>query len=306
MPITEEEIEKLISCTQMFMKHVHWVQQSYNLLPDNKHYGTCINYIDRLEYREEFCKELVRTIPEWVYSQQKAAKVLNTLISEGRSQQNAQTTLTTLTFEKFRNSNEKKLLLQGQFGELLLFNFLQSFFKCVPLLRKMPITTSVQMERFGADAIHFKYEGDKNLFYLGEAKTYISKYKFEVAIEDAISSIIKTYNEHRKELGMYIYDSFIDDNLIEVATQYKNGTIKNAEVHLVSVVTYCENIQIDKNNETQIKEDIIKIINKRGKAVDRKLFNAIDKGLYPRFNYIILPVWELEELLKQFQKLIGK
>ena len=306
MSITEEEIERLISCTQMFMNHVHWVQQSFNLLPDKQHYGTCINYIDKQEYRDEFCKELVRTIPEWVYSQKKAAEVLNTLIAEGRGTQNAQTTLTTLTFEKFRNSSTKKLLIQGQFGELLLFNFLQSFFKCVPLLRKMPITTSVQMERFGADAIHYKYEGGKNLFYLGEAKTYISKYKFDIAIKDAIDSIIKTYNEHRKELGMYVYDSFIDDALIDVATQYKNGTIKNAEVHLVSVITYCENKTIDKNNEKQIKDDIIKIIEERGKAVDRKLFKAIDRGLHPRFNYIILPVWDLDELLKQFQKLIGK
>jgi hypothetical protein len=144
------------------------------------------------EYRDEFCREIVNTIPEWVYSQKKAAAVLDTLISEGRSQQNAQTALTTLTFEKFRNSRKEKLLIQGQFGELLLFNFMQSFFKCVPLLRKMPITTSVEMERFGADAIHYKYSGDKNLFYLGEAKTYSSKYQFNTAIADAIGSIIKT------------------------------------------------------------------------------------------------------------------
>ena len=112
----------------MFMNHVHWVQQSFNLVPDNRHFGTCINYIDRQEYRDEFCRELVNTIPEWVYSQSKAAAVLNSLIAEGRSQQNAQTALTTMTFEKFRNSSTEKLLIQGQFGELLLFNFLQSFF----------------------------------------------------------------------------------------------------------------------------------------------------------------------------------
>jgi hypothetical protein len=306
MFITEDEIEKLFTCTQMFMNHVHWVQQSYNLLPDNKHYGTCINYIDRQEYRDEFCRELVNTIPEWVYSQSKAAVVLDNLIAEGRSQHNAQTALTTMTFEKFRNSTVEKLLIQGQFGELLLFNFLQSFFKCVPLLRKMPITTSIEMERFGADAIHYKFKDNKNLFYLGEAKTYTSKYKFDTALKDAIESIVKTYNEHRKELGRYIYDSFIDDNLIKIAQGYKNGTLNDVEVHLVSVITYCENKTIDKYNEKQIKEDIIRIIAERGKAVDRKLFNKIEVGLHPRFNYIILPIWQLDELLNQFQKLIGK
>lgn len=306
MPITKEEIEKLISCTKMFMNHVHWVQQSFNLLPDKNHYGTCINHVDLQEYRDEFCDELVNTISEWVYSQQKAAEVIDKMIAEGRSYQNAQNTLTTEAFRKFRNHSTDKLLIQGQFGELLLFNFLQSFFKCVPLLRKMPITTSVEMERFGADAIHYSLDGDKNLIYLGEAKTYISKYKFATAFEDAIDSILKTYAEHRKEIGRYVYDSFIDDSLIQVATDYKNGKLTNVELQLVSIITYCENQKIEKKSESQIKADIIKIIEERGKALDRKIFDKIDAGLHPRFNYIILPVWELDKLLEQFQKLIGK
>lgn len=302
----EDELEKLFSCTKMFMNHVYFVQQSFNLLPDNKHYGTCINHMDLQEFRDEFCKELVNTISEWVYSQKKAAEVIDLMIKEGRSSQNAQNTLTTESFKKFRNYSTDKLLVQGQFGELLLFNFLQSFFQCVPLLRKMPITTSVEMERFGADAIHYKQEGDKNLFYLGEAKTYISKYNFAVAFEDAIDSILNTYKEHRKELGRYVYDSFIDDSLIQIATEYKNGTLKNVEVNLVSVITYCETKKVEKKSEAQIKADIIKIIEERGKALDRKIFDKIDKGLHPRFNYIILPVWKLDELLEQFKKLIGK
>lgn len=306
MAITKEEIEKLTTCTQMFMNHVHWVQQSFNLIPERNHYGVFINYIDRQEYREEFCRELINTIPEWVYSQKKAATILDNLISEGRSHLNAQTTLTNLTFEKFRNRDGRDLVIQGQFGELVLFNFLQSFFKCVPLLRKMPIFTSSEMERFGADAMHYTFENSKHKFYLGEAKTYSSKYKFKSAIEDAIKSILNTYKRHRKEIGMYVYDSFIDDSLIEVARDYKNGKLRNAEVHLVSIITYYENKALDKNDEDQIKSDIVKIIDERGKALDRKLFKDIDFGLYPRFNYIILPIWELDELLRQFQTLIGK
>ncbi|WP_298139778.1 DUF1837 domain-containing protein [Flavobacterium sp.] len=306
MPITEAEIDKLLSCTKMFMNHVHFVQQSFNLLPNKKHYGTCINYLDLQEFRNEFCEELVNTISEWVYSQKKATEVIDKMVIEGRSSQNAQNAITTEAFKKFRSSSTGKILAQGQFGELLLFNFLQSFFKSVPLLRKMSITTSVGMERYGADAIHYKLEGSKNLLFLGEAKTYISKYKFSVAFEDAVDSILNTYAEHRKELGRYVYDSFIDDSLIQVATDYKNGKLPNVEVHLVSVITYCENQKVEKKSETQIKADIIKIIEERGKELDRKIFDKIDKGLHPRFNYIIFPVWELDSLLQQFQKLIGK
>lgn len=306
MSISEKEIEKLITCTQMFMNHVHWVQHSFNLIPERGHYGTCINYVDRQEYRDEFCRELINTIPEWVYSQKKAAQVLDSLLADGRSQLNAQATLTTLTFEKFRSRDDRTLFIQGQFGELLLFNFLQSFFKCVPLLRKMPITTSLEMERFGADAIHYKYEKNKNYFFLGEAKTYTKAYGFNSAINDAIQSILKTYRDHRKELGMYIYDSFIDDSLIEIAKNYKNGILKNVEVHLVSVITYCENKKLNKENEDQIKSDIINIISERCGRIDKKNFKDIEEGLYPRFNYIIFPVWELDELLIKFQKHIGK
>lgn len=306
MFITEDKIKELTSCTQMFMNHVHWVQQSFNLLPNKQHYGTCINYVDLQEYRAEFCQELVNTIPEWVYSQQKATEVLNQLIAEGRSNTNAQTTLTTSTFNKFRNRDGRELFTQGQFGELLLFNFLQSFFKAVPLLRKMPITTSSEMERFGADAIHYSFKDDKHLFYLGEAKTYSSKYQFNTAIKDAIDSILKTNSNFRKELGLYVYDSFIDDSLLEIATAYKNGTLKNVEVHLVSIITYCETKSVNKDSESQIKRDIIKAIEERGQAVERDCFSVIEAGLQPRFNYILLPVWELDKLIGDFQKLIGK
>ena len=306
MSLTDDEIAQLTSCTKMFMNHVHWVQQSFNLLPDRGHYGTCINYVDLQEFREQFCSELVNTIPEWVYSQKKAAGILDQMISEGRGERNAQAALVTKTFEKFRNRDSRELISQGQFGELLLFNFLQSFFAAVPLLRKMPITTSIEMERFGADAIHYSTKEGRNLFYLGEAKTYTSKYQFKTALEEAIASIIKTYKTHRTEIGSYVYDSFIDDRLIEVASSYINGTLKNTEVHLVSIITYCETKKFNKTNEQQIKDDIIKIISDRGNEIEREAFNVIDPSLHPRFNYIVLPVWELDELIANFQKLIGK
>ena len=70
----------------------------------------------------------------------------------------------------------------------------------IPLLRKMSITTSANHERFGADAIHYKIENGKHIMIFGEAKTYTSSYKFNEAFEDALDSIINTYNQRRKEL----------------------------------------------------------------------------------------------------------
>ena len=303
--MTEEEIIALKTCTKMFMNHVHWAQQSFNLIPDKHHIGTCINYVDLQEYREDFCRELVNTIPEWIYSQKKGVKVLTSFISEGRTLMNAQSALTSSTFNKFKNRSNG-LFLQGQFGELILFNFLQHFFSAVPLLRKMPITTSAGMERFGADALHYAIKEDKNLFYLGEAKTYTSQYKFAEAFKIAIESILNTYSKHREELGLYIYDDFIDEDLQEIARSYKNGTLLNVEVHLVSVIAYCETKTLSKQNEKQIKEDIIKIIEERSVNLDKTIFNSIGDALHTRFNYIILPVWQLDNLITEFQKLLGK
>lgn len=304
--LAENELESLLTCTKMLMNHVHVIQQSFNLEPNKDHYGTCINYIDLQECRDEFCTELIATVPEWIYSQKKATTIIDALLQQGRSGQNAQAILHQLTYDKFRDANNRDLVLQGQFGELLLFNFLQSFFGAIPLLRKMRITTSTGMERFGADAIHYIFRKNKHLFYLGEGKTYTNKYRFTVAFEDALESILKTYKNHRKELGLYVYEDFIEDELIDVAQAYKNGTIKNAEVHLVSIIVYNETKKVEKNNEQQIKDDIMKVIEERGKALQRDIFKIISPELHPRFNYIILPVWELDQLIAHFQNKLGK
>ena len=103
------------------------------------------------------------------------------LKQEGRTLGNAALTLQRRAFEKFRSSADGKLL-HGQFGELLLPNCIQRFFGAVPVLRKMPIASSRQHERFGADAIHYRPDGDKHQFYLGEAKSYTSDYKFNTRL----------------------------------------------------------------------------------------------------------------------------
>lgn len=301
-----DDPKAMFNCTKMLMQHVYYVQQSFNLLPDKHHYGTCINYIDLQESRDEFCEELINTVPDWVYAQKSAGSVLDRLLQDGRSNLNAQAALLQHCMSKFRDRDGRALFIQGQFGELLLFNFLQSLFKAVPLLRKMPLTTSSNMERFGADAIHYKRENGKNLIFLGEAKTYTSKYKFKHALQEALDSIINTYKKHRKELRLYVYDNFIEEQLQDIGRQYINGTLPDTEVHLVLIITYNETKSVMKQSEQQIKKDVIAIIEERGKELEREIFDIIPPELHPRFNYIILPVWKLNELIESFQKKLGK
>jgi len=303
--LSERDVENLLTCTRHFMDHVYWVQESFNLLPDKEHYGTCINYVDLQEVREDFCKELVRTVPDWVYSQPKAKAIFDRYTQEGRTFANASAALVQLATSKFRARDSRATFLQGQFGELLLFNFLQTFFRAVPLLRKMPIATSPAMERNGADAIHYGRRDDMHLFFLGEAKTYTSDYQFTTAFRKAVESILTSYRNHRAELEWYMYDDFIDDALLDTAKAYKAGHLKPVEIHLVSIIVYNETTRLNRNNEAQIKEDIMNTIRKKGRDLERDIFEIIEPGLLPRFNYIILPIWELEELVQTFQQKIG-
>jgi len=303
--ISMADIQRLLTCTRQLMNHVYWVQESFNLLPDKQHYGTCINHVDLQEFRDEFCKELVNTVPEWVYSQRKAATIIDDYIQAGRTPLNASAALNQLAYSKFRSRDGREIFLQGQFGELLLFNFLQSFFAAVPLLRKMPITTAPGMERNGADAIHYSFKENKHLIFLGESKTYSSDYQFARAFRESLESILQNYKNHRKELDLYIYDHFIDDELMQIARAYKEGTLENVEIHLVSIIVYNETRTIVKRSEAQIKADIMNVIRSRGQRLDRKMFELIEPGLHPRFNYIILPIWELQQLIETFQRRLG-
>ncbi len=304
--ITKEELDKLKTYTDSLMNHVYWVEQTFDVVPNRNHIATCINFVDRQEYREEFCRELINTIPDWIYNQKKSKEILDKL-SAKRGFANASSELSTICFEKFRDRNPKKLFTQGQFGELLLFNFLQKFHSAVPLLRKMPITTGTGLERNGSDAIHYALsEENKNLIFLGESKAYTSG-TFYSAVKQAVISILETYENHRKkDIGLYIYDDFLEEKLQNIAESYKDGTLKNVEVHLVSIIIFNETEVYDKNDEAQIKNDIIKIIESRCKKLDKKIFESVDKGLYPRFNYIFFPVWELDKLIENFQIGIGR
>ncbi len=306
--LSEEKLNNLLCHTQSFMNHVHYVQQKFNLLPDNEHFGTFINHVDLKEFRGEFLDELINTICEWVYSQSKARGIVDKLRSEGgRSEQNANSQLRLLALKKFRRTNGNSLVLQGQFGELLLFNFLQHFFKAVPLLRKMPITTSVGHERFGSDAIHYKRDGENNILLLGESKAYTSDYQFSKAFETSLASILNTWQKINDELDLYTYNDFLEDELEQIAIAYKEGRLANVKIHLVCLIAYNETKQFKKLSESQIKTSIIEIITERCKNLDSKIYKCFS-GYGPLFNritYIVFPFWEFEDLVREFQREIG-
>lgn len=301
--INETDIlERLIDNDSLF-SNIHVIHQKFDIIPDDKeHFGASIEYQDITELRDDFLNELYDTIVDWIYSSKKYEQLKIGAMKKGKTSRAANSEIQRKAHDKFRgNKNSKNLLIQGQLGELLLFHFIQRYQKAVPLLRKMKITTSSKHERFGADAIHFKYEGNKPIIVLGEAKTYTSEYQFSNAFQDAIESILNTYNTHRSEINSYVHEDFLDDDMDKIAEQYLNKSLKNVEIRLVSIVVYNETKKINITDEDDIRRQIDKIIEERYKKFDKAKIDIKNNAILKRITYIVFPIWKLDELAKQFQ-----
>ncbi len=304
MAISSEKdiIARLINNDSLFNK-MFVFHQDFDILPDDKkHYGASIAYQDMSELKDDFLNELYDTIVDWVYGSEKYNELKETVLKKGKSESSANSEIQRKAREKFRKSeNGEELLIQGQLGELLLFHFIQRFFRAAPLLRKMKITTSKKHERFGADAIHFKFEDHKPIVVLGEAKTYTSKYRFTQAFEDALESILTTYTSHRAELNLYVHEDFLDSEMNKIAESYLNNTLSGVQVQLVSIVVYNETKPLNQTTEEDIKKQIQTIIEERYKDFENSKIDIKKYPILKRITYIVLPIWELDQVAKDFQ-----
>lgn len=299
----EKEIIKRLINNDALFNNIHIIKQRFDIIPNDKdHIGAFIEFQDLQDLRNNFLNDLLDTIVDWVYSEEKTADLVSRYKKAGKTESAAHAAVIRKAKEKFRKTDDVgKLLAQGQFGELLLFHFIQRIMQAVPLLRKMKITTSSHHERFGADAIHYKVEDGKNIIILGEAKTYTSKHSFKKAFEQSITSILDTYQKHRKEINLYVHEDFLDELLNQVAEEYLSNRLKNVEIHLVCIVTYNEDTVINYSSQEEIQNQIIRVIEDKYRSFDN---NKIDLKLNPilkRITYILFPVWELERLISDFQ-----
>lgn len=302
--MTKEDIEARLIKNDALFKNIYVVEQRFDIVPeDHTHYGAAISYQDLMELTNDFLEQLVDTVVDWVYSSEKYADLKTRFIESGKSDGAAANQVVRKAKSKFR-SGDDKLLIQGQLGELLLFHFIQRFKGAVPLLRKMPITTSAEHERYGADAIHYKIENGKNIIVLGEAKAYTSEYKFSSAFKKAIDSILDTYKRFRGELGLYLHEDFLDNDMDAIAESILENTLPNVEVELVSLVLYNENQVVSGNNESEIKEQIKNIVQNRYKDFDNKKIPIEDNPILRRITYIVFPIWKFEELATEFQNML--
>lgn len=287
-----------LSHTQTLMNCIHWFQQTISKPVAKSHHGVAIDYLDIEEKRSLFIKELKSTAIHWVYSSEKFKEIFAKEMTErGNDALNVIGAINEIVNMKFRKGHPK-----GQYGELLLFNFIQHFFNAVPLLRKMSITTNPNLERNGADAIHYKIEDGKQVFILGESKCYASNYKFNAALSDAVDSIITSMKNIQSELEIYRYEDFIDPDLQKIADDLIKGRLDNPFFELVCLVVYEENTSVDAPTAKEIKDKIEECIVGRWEKTQDDLYKNVKEAYTLRLNYIVFPTWALDNLLELFEK----
>lgn len=288
--------DDLLSDTDSLMSQMFWFQQTISKPKAASHRGVAIKYVDLKEMKDSFIMELKSTATSWVYSKKKYNQLFqDELARRGNNSMSAHSYLQQVADQKFRKGYP-----QGQFGELLLFNFIQHFFKAPPLLRKMPLTTNPAIERHGADAIHYKETGTVRQIILGESKCYESKYKFNEALKFSIDSINNSFNNFEKELILYAMDDFIAPELQGVAKKLIRGDLPDVRFELVCLVAYEETNKIGGSSESQIKTNIENCISNRWSGVADDIYEGIKTELIDRINYVVFPVWGLSKLLNDF------
>lgn len=298
MFVNEDLINGLLPNSDALFNNVFAFECTLHSMPGKSHRGLTITHQDLAERRQDFVQELRNTMSSWVYSKSKYKSIIDDALKKrGGDIQNASSFVQALVRQKFRRGHPK-----GQFGELLLFNAIQHYYHAIPLLRKMPITTNAGIERHGADAIHYRPSGDKHLIYVGEAKTYASKHKFATAVKDAINSIFDSYENLSKELGLYTYEDFIEEELREVAKGIKDNSLTNVVHELVCVISYQETKNKSRSTEAEIKAAIQDVVVKRLKDFDTDFFKGRCPFLLERLHLMAVPIWGLEELMEEFDQ----
>ncbi|QDE40376.1 DUF1837 domain-containing protein [Luteibacter pinisoli] len=296
--ISEQELDNLLSSTDKLFSNIY----AFSLDPcdfgGKSHSGCAIAHQDLLERRVDFLRELRNTMSAWVYSKNKFAALFNeALANRNLDLQNATAQLNELVRSKFRRGYPA-----GQFGELLLFNLLQRFYKAPPILRKMPLTTNPKIERHGADAIHYRRSGNLNIVYLGEAKTYSSKNSFSKAVGDAIESTYGSYLGFQNELNLYVYDDLVADELLPVAKAVKENALDDFVLEAVCIISYDEQTQKVGETEADLHDCIEALVAKRLAALKTKHGDGVNGPIFRRMHFYFLPFWGLKNLLEEFDK----
>ncbi|MBT3068552.1 DUF1837 domain-containing protein [Rhodoferax sp. U11-2br] len=284
---------KFLANTSKLLDALHVFQFKPALEPKKEHYGSHIALTDFQFNNARIIQGLRDSIIDWVFSKPDAKRIFDEAYGPTCDLSAASATLYNSARETIRIAQP-----QGQFGELLLSFFLQHLFHAAPLLRKQPVRTSDNHERFGADAIHYKGTGG-NEVYVGESKCYKSSYQFPSAFEESITSMEKTLSSFHIEIRKFVAGGFIEPGLKQVAEQLLSNKLQQVKLNPVSIIIYNETAKFTSTGP-EIKEQIKNAVLHQCSKIMPAVYNDLEQLALSRFTYIIIPVWKLDALLDEF------
>lgn len=288
---------KFLANTSKLLDALHVFQFTPALEPKKEHIGSHIALTDFQFNNARIIQGLRDSIIDWVFSKPDAKRIFDEAYGPTGDLSAASATLYNSARETIRIAQP-----QGQFGELLLSFFLQHLFQAVPLLRKQPVRTSDNHERFGADAIHYKGRGS-NEVYIGESKCYKSSYQFPSAFGESITSMEKTLGSFHDEVRKFVAGGFIEPELRQIAEQLLSNKLPQVKLNPVSIIIYNETAKFSSSGP-EIKEQIKNAVLHQCSKITPEIYKNLDQFALSRFTYIIIPVWKLDALLEDFVKSI--
>jgi hypothetical protein len=294
------------------METLHYAEVNFGFGVPPAQRGVCIKHRSTGDMTSEFLKRMLSMITDFVYDKSMQDSITSKKLREGHTIAQSFTELALLAENKFRKygrelRDEEKVDVQGQFSELLLFVFLQAFFDAVPVVRKMRLTTSSEFERHGFDALHLSYEDGKYHLYVGEAKTYDRKDRpLRNAVADAVEGVIEHYHRLNKELGLYIYEEFIPEEIEQIVKDYFYRRHGNFEEHLVCVCSYVQDAELEGFNPEEKNQKFLDLITQATQNMRHPIWKDSQKEYLPKIHLIMFPVNKLGDLLKRFRANIRK
>ncbi|WP_433735104.1 HamA C-terminal domain-containing protein [Pseudomonas monteilii] len=207
-----------------------------------------------------------------------------------------------LAFSRISKAKKDK---KGDYGELLLFLLLQSFYNTERLVTKVKLRSSVKDQIKGFDCAHFTVGDDgQPLLWLGEVKFYKS---FSGALDDVVEEIVA----HTK--GEYLKNEFsilcpnvefnggvdIPDSVVDIL----DGTVTLDDVKIVipALVTYETAVLKAHTSIDQSFKDSIK------KQFEKKyeLINSRDITIPPNVEvfFLLLPLSDVDSIKSKLEQI---
>lgn len=186
---------------------------------------------------------------------------------------------------------------KGDFGEVLLFLLLETFYPTRKLVTKIRLRTSYGDEVKGFDCAHISFDNEEICFWLGEAK-------FHQSFSTAISSAIGSINEHIMPSSLKDELSILESNNCEIEESlrgkiedYLNSGISldKMKFKIPILLTYdCSIIKSHRNVCEEFLRELNNELIKRYSSIDAK---EIKVAQNIELHFIIFPL-ESVKLIK--------